>query len=143
MGELVLLVVAVLQGDEDAQVVCAGNDADVGAGEFCAQLIEAAGDDTLGGAVDVEGGDGRMVRRLLGEVRNFDQLVTSKAGGGAGGLRIGRVLEWRLRVFDLPGAAEELAQGRVVGLARLAFDVLEVLGKPEAQRAQHAAERLV
>ena len=121
--ELVLFIVAVLQGDEDAQVVCAGNDANVGARELCAQLVEAAGNDALGGAVDVEGGDGGMVGRLLGQVRHLDELVAGDAGGGAGGLRAGRVLERRLRVLDLPVAAEELAQGRVVGLAWLALDV--------------------
>jgi hypothetical protein len=108
--ELVLLVVAVLQGDEDAQVVGTGDDADVGARELCAQLVEAAGNDALGGAVNVEGGDGRVVRRLLGQVRDLDGLVGGDAGGGARGLGAGRVLERRLRVLDLPVAAEELAQ---------------------------------
>jgi hypothetical protein len=74
MCELVLLIVPVLQGDEDAQVMCAGGNAHTCAGEFCAELIVATRDDALLGAVDVEGGNGGVVRGLLGEVRDGDLL---------------------------------------------------------------------
>jgi len=59
--ELVLLVIPVLQVDEDTQVVCSSHDAHTCARELCAQLIIASCADALLGAVDVKGGDGRMV----------------------------------------------------------------------------------
>lgn len=88
MCELVFLIIPVLQRDEDAQVMCASNDTDVGASELRAQLVEASRDDALCGAVDVEGGDRGMVGRLFGKIRNLDQLVASDAGGAAGRLRV-------------------------------------------------------
>jgi hypothetical protein len=130
--ELVLFIVPVLQGDEDAQVVCSGNNAHACAGKLCAKLVIAAGNDTLLGAVDVEGGYGRVVRGLLGEVGDGDLLgVAGDAVGAARGRRGGR-LEGLEVVVDLPVAAEELAEGRVVGLAGFPLDVLEVLCEPEA-----------
>lgn len=66
--KLILLVVPSVQIDEDALVVDARNDLDAGAGEFGAQLVKAIGRDALFGAVDVEGGDGRVVRGLFSEV---------------------------------------------------------------------------
>lgn len=68
MCQLVLLVVALLQCDEDAQVVSARNDANACASEFGAELVESFGLDTLLRAVDIEGGDRRVMRRLLGEI---------------------------------------------------------------------------
>jgi len=59
--ELVFFVVPVLEGDEDAQVVCPRSDAHACSGELCAQLVVALGTDALFWAVDVEGGDGRVV----------------------------------------------------------------------------------
>ena len=72
MCQVVLLVIAVLQGDEDAQIVRAGDDADAGAGKLCAELVEAARRYPLFRAVNVEGRNGWVVRRLLGEVGDAD-----------------------------------------------------------------------
>lgn len=47
---------------------------------------------------------------------------------------------WHARVAGYP---EEFAEGRVIWLARLALDVFEVLGEPEAQDLEHAVQRLV
>jgi hypothetical protein len=123
MGELVLLAPVVIQRNEDAQVVGTWYDAHAGAGKLGAQLVEAARADALFRAVNVKGGDGRVVRRLLGEVGNSDARAV--AGNAARLARRRRA--WRLEggvgVFDLPFASEELAERRVVGLARLALDV--------------------
>jgi hypothetical protein len=43
-------------------------------------------------------------------------------------------------VLCLPVAAKELTQARVVGLARSALDVFQVLGEPKAKHLQHAIE---
>lgn len=143
MCELVLLIVPVLEGDEDAQVVCASGDAHTCAGELCAELVVATGNDALFGAVNVEGGDRGVVRRLLGEVGDGDLLgVAGDAVGAARGRRGGR-LERLEGVVDLPVATEELSERRIVGLAGLALDVLEVLCKPEAQAAEQAAQVVV
>jgi hypothetical protein len=61
VGQLVLLVIPVLERDEDAQVVCSRHDTHASPSELCAQLIVAPCADTLLGAVHVEGGDGRVV----------------------------------------------------------------------------------
>ncbi len=78
MRELVLLIVPIPQRDEDAEVVCARGDSDARSGKLCAELIETAGDDALLGTVDVEGGHGRMVGGLLGEVGDLDGLARGR-----------------------------------------------------------------
>lgn len=55
VGELVLLVVSLVEGDEDAEVVLAGGDFDGCPCELCGELVEAARREALGGALDVEG----------------------------------------------------------------------------------------
>jgi hypothetical protein len=143
MCELVLLIVPVLEGDENTQVVCTSGDADACAGELCAELVVATGDDALLGAVNVEGRNRGVVRRLLGEVRDGDLLgVARNAVGTARGRRGGR-LEGLEGVVDLPVATKELAERRVVGLAGLSLDVLEVLCEPEAQAAEQTAQLVV
>lgn len=66
--QLVLLIVSILQRDEDAQVVCASNYSHACAGEFRAQLVVTLGTNALLRAVDVEGGDGRVMRGLFGKI---------------------------------------------------------------------------
>jgi hypothetical protein len=92
---VICLVAPVVQSDIDAFVVNARGDADAGAGELCADLIEATCRDGLLRAVDVVGRDGGMMRGLFGEVRNLD-LVT-----GSFGLDL-VALEDRHIVFSLP-----------------------------------------
>lgn len=55
VSELVLLVVALVEGDEDAEVMLAGGDFDGCPCEFCGELVEAACGEALGGTLDVEG----------------------------------------------------------------------------------------
>jgi hypothetical protein len=100
--ELVLFIAAVLQGDEDSQVVRAGHYSYACACELGAQLIITSCANALLGTVDVEGGDGRVVRGLLGEVGDSHCLaIALDAVGGARRCRVGR-LEGRVCVFDLP-----------------------------------------
>lgn len=66
--QLVRLVVPLLEGDEDAEIVLSRADLDRGAGEFGADLVESASVDPLFWTVDPESTDGRVVRRLLREV---------------------------------------------------------------------------
>ena len=119
MGQLVLLVVPVLQGDEDAQIVCSSDDAHARAGELGAELVIASCADAFLRAVDVEGGDGRVVGGLFGEVRDGDGLVVaSDAVGAARGCRGGR-LERAVAVFDLPVTLQEsVTVGRGCRIAR-------------------------
>jgi hypothetical protein len=41
MRQLVFLIVAIFQVDEDTQVMCSGSDSDARSGKFGAELIEA------------------------------------------------------------------------------------------------------
>lgn len=68
MCKLVLFAVALVEGDEDAQVVLSGQNLDRGAGELGGDLVKAAGRDATLWASDVKGTDWRVVGRLLGEV---------------------------------------------------------------------------
>lgn len=65
MCESVGFFVVVVEGDEDAEVVDAGGDADGGAGEFSRDLVVAVRGDAFFGAFDPEGADGGVVRGLL------------------------------------------------------------------------------
>lgn len=126
-----------MEGYVDALVVDAWDDADGGAGEFGGELVEAARRDALVGAVDVVGGDGRVVGGLLGEVGDADSLVLGAvAFGGYGGLLEVLLdffaLEARFVVFHFPVTSEELAECAVVGFAWLALDVLEIFCEPKS-----------
>jgi hypothetical protein len=68
MCELVCLVVAFLEGNEDAKIVLARGDSDGRASEFGTYLVIAPRMDALFGTADVESANGRMVGGLLGEV---------------------------------------------------------------------------
>lgn len=84
--------------------MCSSNDAYACTGEFGANLIVSSGTDTLLGAVDVEGGNGRVVGGLLGEVGDGDGFgFAGDASGGARGLG-GWCCEGRMRVIDFPVA---------------------------------------
>lgn len=110
MCELVLLVVPVLQIDEDTQVMCASNHAHARSREFRAQLVVSPRTDALFRAVDIEGGDGRVVGGLFGEVRDCDSLaVASHAIGAARGRRV-RCLQGGVCVFDFPVTLGMLAE---------------------------------
>ena len=102
MCELVFLIISLLEGDEDAQVVLPRCHFDTGTGEFGRYLVKSPGSDTLLRAVDVEGGNGRVVGGLFGEVGDSDSLaVAGHAVGAARGSRV-RCLQGGVRVFDLP-----------------------------------------
>ena len=55
MCQLILLIVALLKRDEDAEIVCSSNHPNASTGELCTDLVESASFDTLLGTVDVEG----------------------------------------------------------------------------------------
>src|SRR5690242_5229267 len=102
MCELVLLVIPVFQGDEDAQVVRSSNHAHACTSEFGTQLVVSLRANALLGAVDVEGGHGRVVRGLFGEVGDCDSLaVAGDAVGAARGRRV-RCLQGGMCILNLP-----------------------------------------
>ncbi len=68
VGELVLLIISTMDCDEDTQVMSAWCNANARPRKFCTQLIESPSRYALDRAVDVEGGDRRVVRGLLGEI---------------------------------------------------------------------------
>lgn len=72
--QLVRLVVTPLHGDEDAEVVLPRHHLDRGARELGRDLVEAFGVEPFLGAADVEGADGRVVRRLFRQVGDADRL---------------------------------------------------------------------
>lgn len=88
VGELVLFAVALVERDEDAQVVLAGQDLDRGAGKLGRDLVEPARAEAAVGAGDVKGRHGRVVRRLLRQVGDGDGLRV--VGGAVLGRREGR-----------------------------------------------------
>lgn len=102
MCELVLLIIPVLEVDEDAQVMRSCDHAHARASKLRTQLVVPLCTNTLLGAVDVEGRNGRVVGGLFGEVGDSDSLaVASHAVGAARGSRV-RCLQGGVRVFDLP-----------------------------------------
>jgi hypothetical protein len=102
MCELVLLIIPVLEVDEDAQVMRSCDNTHARASKLRAQLVVPLCTDTLLRAVDVEGGNGRVVGGLFGEVGDSDSLaVAGHAVGAARGSRV-RCLQGGVRVFDLP-----------------------------------------
>ena len=80
VGQLVGFVVALRKGDEDAEIVLAGHHLDACASELCRDLVKASGVYSALGAADVECRDGRVVRSLLGEVRDSHSLVLPVEG---------------------------------------------------------------
>ena len=70
VSQLIRLVVAALDGDEDAQVVLAGHHLDGGARELGRDLVVAPGVQAAIWTANVKGADGRVVRCLLGKVGN-------------------------------------------------------------------------
>jgi hypothetical protein len=108
MRELILLIVALLECNEDAQVVGAGNDADARTSELGAQLVKAPGRNALFGAIDVKSGNGRVVGGLLSKVGDLDELVARGAHGAARGRRVWSVFDGRRSIFDLPGTLRKL-----------------------------------
>lgn len=102
MCELVLLIIPVLEVDEDSQVMRSCDHTHARASKLRAQLVVPLCTDTLLRAVDVEGGNGRVVGCLFGEVGDSDSLaVAGHAVGAARGSRV-RCLQGGVRVFDLP-----------------------------------------
>ena len=66
--QLISLVITLVQGDEDSQVVLAGHDLNRSARELGRDLVIAPGIETLLRAADVEGADWRVVGGLLSQV---------------------------------------------------------------------------
>lgn len=75
MCELVFLVIPILQGDENAQIMCSSYHSYACTSELRAKLIVAPRANTFLGAVDIEGRHGRVVGGLFGDVRDGDGLV--------------------------------------------------------------------
>lgn len=89
MCQLVCLVVPLLQRDENAKIVLAGHHLDRGASELGCDLVETLGVQALLWAVDIERADGRVVRRLLGQVGDPDGFRRLRVRGGHGYCRCG------------------------------------------------------
>jgi hypothetical protein len=107
--ELVFLVITVLQGDEDSQVVSASDDTHARPGKLCAQLIVASCTDAFLRAINIKGRNRGVVRCLLSEVGDGHSLgIAFGAAGSARGCRGGR-LESGVGVFNLPVTLQELA----------------------------------
>lgn len=79
VSELVCLAIAVIEGDENAEIVLARHDLDGGTGELCCDLVKAAGTEALFGARNVESADGRVMGCLLSEVRDADKFLVGAA----------------------------------------------------------------
>lgn len=152
--KLVLLASSPVHGNEDAQVVLTSSNLDASARELGSDLVKSFGANTLLWARDVEGTDWRVVRCLLCEIGDADGLGVGCRGamlgygqrdGRAVLLVLGRSLEAREAalaaglaqvgggnprgiILRLPVTPEELSENRVVWLARLALDVLQILG---------------
>lgn len=77
MGKVVRLVIPVVQRDVDSLIVNSRSDTNTSACELGADLVEATGRNALLWTVDIVSGDGRMVRGLLGEVRDLNWLSGS------------------------------------------------------------------
>lgn len=61
--------------------MCSGNNADVGSREFRTKLVEPPSGDALLWAIDIEGGNGRMMGGLFCEVGESNTLVASDTAG--------------------------------------------------------------
>ena len=83
MCKVVLFVVPVLQGDEDAQVMRSRHNAHTRTGKFRAQLVVASCGDALLGTIDVKGGDGRVMGGLFGKIGDCDWLAVAGHAVGA------------------------------------------------------------
>lgn len=104
MRQLILLIIAILQRNENAQIMRARYHTDTRAGELCAQLVETPRHDALFGTINVESRNRWVVRCLLCEVRDFDDFVVVAGGAGcaAGGRGAAVVFYGRRCVFDFP-----------------------------------------
>jgi hypothetical protein len=105
MGESVLFVAAIGEGDEDALVVVAGTNANIDTCKLCGNLIVAMGIDPSLGTFHVICRNGRMVRGLFSYVGKSDGLFpldrSKRVGVGLLG-NVGRVFDGISRVADFP-----------------------------------------
>lgn len=93
----------------------AGHDLDGGASELCCDLVEAAGAEALFRASNVESADRRVVRGLLGEVRDADKLLVGAAvvlGHGEGHCR-GILVTLYARGLDTRAAGADSVLGNI------------------------------
>lgn len=147
VGQAVGLAAAVLERNEDAEVVLAGQDANARAGELGGDLIEATGREAALGTADVKGAHGRVVRGLLGEVGDADGLVVRGQGdmlrngeGDGGGVFVA------LGGLEAGGAASGSAsglEGRGVDLGRVVLRFPVTLPPSSASRVTHHISRRV
>lgn len=144
MSELILFIVAVLQRNEDAQIMRACHNAHTCPSELCAELVVAPGTNAFFWAVNIECGNGRVMGGLLGEVGYSHGLVVACDAVGTARRRRSWGLQGRVGVFNFPVAlrrsvgaersqhfaaySEELAQSRIIRLARLALDIFLAWG---------------
>jgi len=78
--EPIPLVVALFQRDEDAHIVLAGLHLDRGARKLGGDLVEAAGSEAPFGAGNMEGRYWRVVRCLLRQVGDSDEVLRARFG---------------------------------------------------------------
>lgn len=109
MRQLVLFIISFLDINENPQVMLTRTDADTRSGEFRADLVESSSRNSSFRAVNIEGRDRRMMRRLLGQITDFNRLFAAVAvdfcgAVGCVGARRGR--DCGSRVLDLPSALE-------------------------------------
>lgn len=76
MCELVLLLIPVIKGYENAQVVCSSRDSNTRSCEFGAEMIISTSCDCLLRTIDIKGGHRRVMRGLLGQKGDSDFLAT-------------------------------------------------------------------
>jgi hypothetical protein len=105
VGESVLLVAAIGEGDEDALVVVAGTNANIDTCKLCRNLIVAMGVDASLGTFHVICRNGRVMRGLFSYVGESDGLFpldgSQRVGIGLLG-NVGRVFDGISRVADFP-----------------------------------------
>lgn len=117
MCELVLLLIPIVKGYENAQVMCSSRDSYTRSCEFGAEVVISTSSDSLLRAIDIKGGYGGMMRGLLGQKRDSDFLATEGSsfavlrGNARGTARWCAIWVFELEggIFDVPIALIVLA----------------------------------
>lgn len=78
--ELVLLLIPVVKGYENAQVMRSSCDSNTRSCKFGAEMVISTSCDTFLRAIDIKGGYRRMMGGLLGQKRDSDFPATESSG---------------------------------------------------------------